>query len=218
MQTFAESTMNELLGWYGYDKVDLRDSEANEIRNYRERRQHVSVLKGEGQVPTVHRSSRVFLNLHQQVLQVSVQTLSHCSNVLDTLSCSCNFSRFIHSDTSIVFSTGLYQKSTWGIVTGAKVITVSCEACRGFMLLCCMKTLSHSLYVVFMAFRKLIAKTQEPGHQSQSLGPHHEERRERVLQCPLLFTLLFLNKFIPDHPQRAQECPCHCPPYKAISR
>lgn len=46
MQTFAESTMNELLGWYGYDKVDLRDSEANEIRNYRERRQHVSVLKG----------------------------------------------------------------------------------------------------------------------------------------------------------------------------
>lgn len=47
MQTFAESTMNELLGWYGYDKVDLRDSEANEIRNYRERRQHVSVLKGE---------------------------------------------------------------------------------------------------------------------------------------------------------------------------
>lgn len=47
-QTFAESTMNELLGWYGYDKVDLRESEANEIRNYRERRQHVSVLKGEG--------------------------------------------------------------------------------------------------------------------------------------------------------------------------
>lgn len=45
MKTFAESTMNELLGWYGYDKVDLRDSEANEIRNYRERRQHVSVLK-----------------------------------------------------------------------------------------------------------------------------------------------------------------------------
>ncbi|XP_077367467.1 sine oculis-binding protein homolog isoform X1 [Festucalex cinctus] len=45
MKTFAESTMNELLGWYGYDKVDLRDAEANEIRNYRERRQHVSVLK-----------------------------------------------------------------------------------------------------------------------------------------------------------------------------
>ncbi|XP_034018252.1 sine oculis-binding protein homolog isoform X2 [Thalassophryne amazonica] len=45
MKTFAESTMNELLGWYGYDKVDLRESEANEVRNYRERRQHVSVLK-----------------------------------------------------------------------------------------------------------------------------------------------------------------------------
>ena len=48
VQTFAESTMNELLGWYGYDKVELRDSEASEIRNYRERRQHVSVLKGKG--------------------------------------------------------------------------------------------------------------------------------------------------------------------------
>lgn len=45
MKTFAETTMNELLGWYGYDKVELRESEANEIRNYRERRQHVSVLK-----------------------------------------------------------------------------------------------------------------------------------------------------------------------------
>lgn len=54
MQTFAESTMNELLGWYGYDKVELRESEANEIRNYRERRQHVSVLKGKGQVSIVH--------------------------------------------------------------------------------------------------------------------------------------------------------------------
>ncbi|XP_058469681.1 sine oculis-binding protein homolog isoform X2 [Solea solea] len=52
MKTFAESTMNELLGWYGYDKVDLRDSEANEIRNYRERRQHVSVLK-ENSLPKV---------------------------------------------------------------------------------------------------------------------------------------------------------------------
>uniref|UniRef100_A0AAZ3Q4U2 Sine oculis-binding protein homolog n=1 Tax=Oncorhynchus tshawytscha TaxID=74940 RepID=A0AAZ3Q4U2_ONCTS len=50
MKTFAESTMNELLGWYGYDKVELRDNEATEIRNYpnRERRQqHVSVLKVE---------------------------------------------------------------------------------------------------------------------------------------------------------------------------
>lgn len=47
--------MNELLGWYGYDKVDLRESEANEIRNYRERRQHVSVLKGEGRCQQVTR-------------------------------------------------------------------------------------------------------------------------------------------------------------------
>lgn len=77
MQTFAESTMNELLGWYGYDKVDLRDSEANEIRNYRERRQHVSVLKGEG------RCSRIYTNL--QVLQVLEQTISHCINLLDSL-------------------------------------------------------------------------------------------------------------------------------------
>ncbi|XP_062323965.1 sine oculis-binding protein homolog isoform X2 [Osmerus eperlanus] len=52
MKTFAESTMNELLGWYGYDKVELRDSEASEIRSYpnRDRRQHVSVLK-ENSVP-----------------------------------------------------------------------------------------------------------------------------------------------------------------------
>lgn len=51
MQTFAESTMNELLGWYGYDKVELRDSETSEIRSYpnRDRRQHVSVLKGESE-------------------------------------------------------------------------------------------------------------------------------------------------------------------------
>lgn len=57
--------MNELLGWYGYDKVDLRDAEANEIRNYRERRQHVSVLKGEGSCLTV--SER---RLTQRVLRV----------------------------------------------------------------------------------------------------------------------------------------------------
>lgn len=71
---------------------------------------------------------------------------------------------------------------------------------------------------MFMFFRKLIAKTQEPGPQSWSLCPRHEEWRERVLQCPLLFTVLFLNKFILDRSQRAQQCPCDCPPYKAISR
>ncbi|KAB5542081.1 hypothetical protein PHYPO_G00087340 [Pangasianodon hypophthalmus] len=47
MKSFAESTMNELLGWYGYDKVDLQDSEAADIRNHngRLRRHQVSVLK-----------------------------------------------------------------------------------------------------------------------------------------------------------------------------
>ncbi|KAG7466019.1 hypothetical protein MATL_G00160410 [Megalops atlanticus] len=45
--SFAENTMNELLGWYGYDKVELRDSDDIEIRNYPdgEARQHISVLK-----------------------------------------------------------------------------------------------------------------------------------------------------------------------------
>lgn len=35
--------MNELLGWYGYDKVELRDSDSLEIG---EMPQHISVLKG----------------------------------------------------------------------------------------------------------------------------------------------------------------------------
>lgn len=41
--------MNELLGWYGYDKVDLQDSEPNDVRSHngRARRHQVSVLKGE---------------------------------------------------------------------------------------------------------------------------------------------------------------------------
>ncbi|XP_075718350.1 sine oculis-binding protein homolog isoform X5 [Rhinoderma darwinii] len=45
---FAENTMNELLGWYGYDKVELKDGEDIEIKNYHtdgEGRQHISVLK-----------------------------------------------------------------------------------------------------------------------------------------------------------------------------
>ncbi|XP_072264824.1 sine oculis-binding protein homolog [Pyxicephalus adspersus] len=48
MKNFAENTMNELLGWYGYDKVELKDGEDIEFRNYqpdREGRQHISVLK-----------------------------------------------------------------------------------------------------------------------------------------------------------------------------
>ncbi|KAM6918036.1 sine oculis-binding protein homolog A isoform 2-T2 [Lycodopsis pacificus] len=44
MKSFAESTMNELLGWYGYDKVELRDSDNLEIG---ETPQHISVLKDE---------------------------------------------------------------------------------------------------------------------------------------------------------------------------
>lgn len=41
--------MNELLGWYGYDKVELKDGEDIEFRSYPtdgESRQHISVLKG----------------------------------------------------------------------------------------------------------------------------------------------------------------------------
>lgn len=43
LQSFAENTMNELLGWYGYDKVELRDSDNLDIG---EMPQHISVLKG----------------------------------------------------------------------------------------------------------------------------------------------------------------------------
>uniref|UniRef100_A0A665W6C2 Sine oculis binding protein homolog (Drosophila) a n=1 Tax=Echeneis naucrates TaxID=173247 RepID=A0A665W6C2_ECHNA len=41
-ESFAENTMNELLGWYGYDKVELRDSDNLDIG---ETPQHISVLK-----------------------------------------------------------------------------------------------------------------------------------------------------------------------------
>uniref|UniRef100_A0A665W5M7 Sine oculis binding protein homolog (Drosophila) a n=1 Tax=Echeneis naucrates TaxID=173247 RepID=A0A665W5M7_ECHNA len=44
MKSFAENTMNELLGWYGYDKVELRDSDNLDIG---ETPQHISVLKDE---------------------------------------------------------------------------------------------------------------------------------------------------------------------------
>lgn len=52
--SFAENTMNELLGWYGYDKVELRDSDNLDIRNYPdgEHPQHISVLK-ENSLPKV---------------------------------------------------------------------------------------------------------------------------------------------------------------------
>ncbi|XP_070698861.1 sine oculis-binding protein homolog A [Pempheris klunzingeri] len=42
MKSFAENTMNELLGWYGYDKVELRDSDNLDMG---ETPQHISVLK-----------------------------------------------------------------------------------------------------------------------------------------------------------------------------
>uniref|UniRef100_A0A8C5GKS1 Sine oculis-binding protein homolog n=1 Tax=Gouania willdenowi TaxID=441366 RepID=A0A8C5GKS1_GOUWI len=43
MKSFAENTMNELLGWYGYDKVELRDSDNLDIG---EMPQHISILRG----------------------------------------------------------------------------------------------------------------------------------------------------------------------------
>ncbi|KAM6973141.1 sine oculis-binding protein homolog A isoform 2-T2 [Aplochiton taeniatus] len=51
--SFAENTMNELLGWYGYDKVELRDSDNLEIG---ENPQHISVLK-ENSLPKIPRST-----------------------------------------------------------------------------------------------------------------------------------------------------------------
>ncbi|XP_033844728.1 sine oculis-binding protein homolog A isoform X3 [Periophthalmus magnuspinnatus] len=52
MKSFAENTMNELLGWYGYDKVELRDSDQLDI----ETPQHISVLK-ENSLPKLSSSS-----------------------------------------------------------------------------------------------------------------------------------------------------------------
>lgn len=52
MKSFAENTMNELLGWYGYDKVELRDSDQMDI----EMPQHISVLK-ENSLPKLPCSS-----------------------------------------------------------------------------------------------------------------------------------------------------------------
>ncbi|XP_054894608.1 sine oculis-binding protein homolog A isoform X3 [Poeciliopsis prolifica] len=49
MKSFAENTMNELLGWYGYDKVELRDTDNLEIG---EMPQHISALK-ENSLPKI---------------------------------------------------------------------------------------------------------------------------------------------------------------------
>ncbi|XP_051941658.1 sine oculis-binding protein homolog A isoform X1 [Hippocampus zosterae] len=54
MKSFAENTMNELLGWYGYDKVELRDSDNLDIG---ETPQHISVLK-ENLLPKIQTSRR----------------------------------------------------------------------------------------------------------------------------------------------------------------
>ncbi|XP_059208638.1 sine oculis-binding protein homolog A isoform X2 [Centropristis striata] len=51
--SFAENTMNELLGWYGYDKVELRDSDNLDIG---ETPQHISVLK-ENLLPKISAST-----------------------------------------------------------------------------------------------------------------------------------------------------------------
>nr|XP_046269324.1 sine oculis-binding protein homolog A isoform X3 [Scatophagus argus] len=55
MKSFAENTMNELLGWYGYDKVELRDSDNLEIG---ETPQHISVLK-ENLLPKMPASAEI---------------------------------------------------------------------------------------------------------------------------------------------------------------
>ncbi|XP_077394584.1 sine oculis-binding protein homolog A isoform X2 [Festucalex cinctus] len=56
MKSFAENTMNELLGWYGYDKVELRDSDNLDIG---ETPHHISVLKETllPKIPTSRQSS-----------------------------------------------------------------------------------------------------------------------------------------------------------------
>ncbi|XP_077434038.1 sine oculis-binding protein homolog A isoform X2 [Vanacampus margaritifer] len=58
MKSFAENTMNELLGWYGYDKVELRDSDNLDIG---ETPHHISVLKENllPKIPTSRQSSEM---------------------------------------------------------------------------------------------------------------------------------------------------------------
>ncbi|XP_061552262.1 sine oculis-binding protein homolog A isoform X1 [Phycodurus eques] len=61
MKSFAENTMNELLGWYGYDKVELRDSDNLDMG---ETPQHISVLKENllPKIPASRQSSAVSLD------------------------------------------------------------------------------------------------------------------------------------------------------------
>ncbi|XP_049597132.1 sine oculis-binding protein homolog A [Syngnathus scovelli] len=59
MKSFAENTMNELLGWYGYDKVELRDSD--NLDTIGQTPQHISVLKENllPKMPSSRQSSNV---------------------------------------------------------------------------------------------------------------------------------------------------------------
>lgn len=72
-QNFAENTMNELLGWYGYDKVELKDGEDIEFRSYTtdgESRQHISVLKGKDVrlMALLKQRGRTFSTCHNRVV------------------------------------------------------------------------------------------------------------------------------------------------------
>ena len=56
LQDFAETTMNELLGWYGYDKVDEGDTEKLDLHQFapsggRGENYHPSGIRGENYAP-----------------------------------------------------------------------------------------------------------------------------------------------------------------------
>ncbi|XP_043921380.1 sine oculis-binding protein homolog isoform X2 [Protopterus annectens] len=75
MKNFAENTMNELLGWYGYDKVELKDGEDIEIKSFPpdgESRQHISILKDD----TAHEEKLQMVQNHWDRLH------SRCENSL----------------------------------------------------------------------------------------------------------------------------------------
>lgn len=120
MQTFAESTMNELLGWYGYDKVELRDSEANDMRNYRERRQQVSVLKGKGAGVETSWGKLLLSSFHR---------FPRRHSTLDTL--SCNDSGFVKSDASYI-SWRIRSKHQWRVLLQVQWHIVKILNCFNF--------------------------------------------------------------------------------------
>ncbi|XP_030637573.1 sine oculis-binding protein homolog B [Chanos chanos] len=63
MKSFAESTVNELLGWYGYERMELRDVEASDVKSHAAQTgpQHVSVLK-ENSVPKLRAAENKVLS------------------------------------------------------------------------------------------------------------------------------------------------------------